>query len=560
MGVPEQPCKTNSFTTSSYGYSEQQHQQDFHLSPQDDVSLSTEQGLGFIPSYYYGTEQHEATFDADEVVELGFIRASNKATRVDYVSSPSYYHPSWSTMMSRSADESSRVRKQRFYDVLESCKQKVEAMEAMAAESSSSPAVSSSFQEAGDQQQLDVVGVVGMTTMASGGDVTRADGMRLVQLLVACAEAVACRDRAQAAALLRELQAGAPVHGTAFQRVASCFVQGLADRLALAHPPALGPASMAFCLPASSSSASSCGARGEALALAYELCPYLRFAHWVANACILDAFEGERNVHVVDLGMTMGLARGHQWRALLDGLAARPGSKPARVRVTGVGAPLDAMRAVGRDLESYAEGLGLRLEFRAVDRGLETLHVDDLLGPAEEEEEEEAVAISSVLELHHVVKESRGALNSVLQTVRRATPRAFVLVEQDAGHNGPFFLGRFMEALHYYAALFDALDAALPRYDARRARVEQFHFGAEIRNVVGCEGAARVERHERADQWRRRMSRAGFQSVPIRMAAKAREWLEENAGGGGYTVAEEKGCLVLGWKGKPVIAASCWKC
>ncbi|GJM92162.1 hypothetical protein PR202_ga08597 [Eleusine coracana subsp. coracana] len=546
MGAPEQLCKTNSFTTSSYAYCQQQ---DLQLSPQD-ASLSTEQGLGFIPSYYYGTEQHEeATFDADEVVELGFIRASNKATRVDYVSSP--YHPSWS-MMSRGGDELSRVRKQRFYDVLESWKQKVEAMEAMAAESSSP--VSSSFQEAGDQQQ-DVVGVVGMTTtMASGGDVTRADGMRLVQLLVACAEAVACRDRAQAAALLRELQAGAPVHGTAFQRVASCFVQGLADRLALAHPPALGPASMAFCLPASSSCA-----RGEALALAYELCPYLRFAHWVANACILDAFEGERNVHVVDLGMTMGLARGHQWRALLDGLAARP-SKPARVRVTGVGAPPDAMRAVGRDLEAYAEGLGLRLEFRAVDRGLETLHVDDLLMGVVDPAEEEAVAISSVLELHRVVKESRGALNSVLQTVRRASPRAFVLVEQDAGHNGPFFLGRFMEALHYYAALFDALDAALPRYDARRARVEQFHFGAEIRNVVGCEGAARVERHERADQWRRRMSRAGFQSVPIRMAAKAREWLEENAGGGGYTVAEEKGCLVLGWKGKPVIAASCWKC
>ncbi|EEE55838.1 hypothetical protein OsJ_04450 [Oryza sativa Japonica Group] len=205
--------------------------------------------------------------------------------------------------------------------------------------------------------------------------------------------------------------------------------------------------------------------------------------------------------------------------------------------------------------EAYAEGLGMYLEFRGINRGLESLHIDDLGVDADE-----AVAINSVLELHSVVKESRGALNSVLQTIRKLSPRAFVLVEQDAGHNAPFFLGRFMEALHYYAALFDALDAALPRYDARRARVEQFHFGAEIRNVVGCEGAARVERHERADQWRRRMSRAGFQSVPIKMAAKAREWLDENAGGDGYTVADEKVCLVLGWKGKPVIAASCWKC
>uniref|UniRef100_A0A0D3EXI7 Uncharacterized protein n=1 Tax=Oryza barthii TaxID=65489 RepID=A0A0D3EXI7_9ORYZ len=231
----------------------------------------------------------------------------------------------------------------------------------------------------------------------------------------------------------------------------------------------------------------------------------------------------------------MGLDRGHRWRGLLDGLAAR---------------------ASGRELEAYAEGLGMMyLEFRAVDRSLESLHIEDLGIDADE-----AVAINSVLELHPVVKENRGALNSVLQTIRMLSPRAFVLVEQDAGHNGPFFLGRFMEALQYYAALFDALDAELPRYGARRARVEQFHFGTEIRNVVGWEGAARVERHERADQWRRRMSRAGFQSVPTKMAAKAREWLVENAGGDGYTVAEEKGCLVLGWKGKPVIAASCWKC
>ncbi|XBI30592.1 hypothetical protein VPH35_054309 [Triticum aestivum] len=129
-----------------------------------------------------------------------------------------------------------------------------------------------------------------------------------------------------------------------------------------------------------------------------------------------------------------------------------------------------------------------------------------------------------------VQRETRGALVFVLQTIRELSPKAFVIVEQGAGHN--------------YAALFYALDMALLRYDVRHARVEQFHFGAEIHNVVGCEGVARVERNERADQWRRRMSRAGFLSMPFKMAAKAREWLEENAGGSGYTVAEEKGRLV----------------
>lgn len=63
-----------------------------------------------------------------------------------------------------------------------------------------------------------------------------ADGMRLLQLLIACAEAVACRDKSHASALLSELRANALVFGSSFQRVASCFVQGLADRLAMVQP------------------------------------------------------------------------------------------------------------------------------------------------------------------------------------------------------------------------------------------------------------------------------------------------------------------------------------
>ena len=159
-----------------------------------------------------------------------------------------------------------------------------------------------------------------------------------------------------------------------------------------------------------------------------------------------------------------------------------------------------------------------------------------------------------------MVKESRGDLNSVLQIIHELSQKVLVLVEQDSSHNGPFFLGRFMEALHYYSAIFDSLDAMLPKYDTRRAKMEQFYFAEEIKNIVSCEGATRVERHERVDQWRRRMSRAGFQVAPIKMMAQAKQWLVKNQVCDGYTVIEEKGCLVLGWKSKPIIAASCWKC
>ncbi|KDP30967.1 hypothetical protein JCGZ_11343 [Jatropha curcas] len=382
-------------------------------------------------------------------------------------------------------------------------------------------------------------------------DGNNADGVRLVQLLIACAEAVACRDKSHASALLSELRSSALVFGSSFQRVASCFVQGLADRLSLVQP--LG--TVGFVVPMMNIMDIASDKKEEALRLVYDICPHIQFGHFVANSSILEAFEGESFVHVVDLGMTLGLPHGHQWRHLIQSLANRAGKLPSRLRITGVGLCVGRFQTIGDELVEYAKDLGINLEFSVVESNLENLHRDDI-----KVYEGEVVVVNSILQLHCVVKESRGALNSVLQIIHSLSPKLLVLVEQDSSHNGPFFLGRFMEALHYYSAIFDSLDAMLPRYDTRRAKMEQFYFAEEIKNIVSCEGPARVERHERVDQWRRRMSRAGFQAAPIKMLAQAKQWLGKNKVCDGYTVVEEKGCLVLGWKSKPIVAASCWKC
>ncbi|KAJ0976964.1 hypothetical protein J5N97_012438 [Dioscorea zingiberensis] len=386
---------------------------------------------------------------------------------------------------------------------------------------------------------------VDVSIETENGNVVETDAMRLVQQLISCAEAVACRDRSQAALLLTDLRASAMVLGTSFQRVASCFVQGLADRLASVQP-------IGACAGAARAASAEWD---EALSLVYDACPYIQFGHFVANASILEAFEGESSVHVVDLGMTLGLAHGLQWRKLLHSLATRASPAPHRVRITAVGANAPKLRSIGAELESYARTLNIKLDFSVVSSNLESLKPEHL-----KVEKGEVLAVNSVLQLHCVVKESRGALNSVLQMIHELSPSVLVLVEQDSSHNGPFFLGRFMEALHYYSAIFDSLDAMMPKYDTKRAKMEQFYFGEEIKNIVSCEGPGRVERHERVDQWRRRMSRAGFQPAPTKLVGDAKEWLSKVASCEGYTIAEEKGSLVLGWKSKPIIAASCWKC
>ncbi|KAI8017577.1 DELLA protein SLN1 [Camellia lanceoleosa] len=121
------------------------------------------------------------------------------------------------------------------------------------------------------------------------------EGMRLVQLLISCAEAVACRDKSYASVLLSELRASALVFGSSFQCMASCFVQGLANRMALVQP-------LGFVAPSMSMLDIASAKKEEALHLVYEICPHIQFGHFVSNSTILEAFEGENNVHVVDLG------------------------------------------------------------------------------------------------------------------------------------------------------------------------------------------------------------------------------------------------------------------
>ncbi|XVE92247.1 hypothetical protein REPUB_Repub01dG0080300 [Reevesia pubescens] len=212
--------------------------------------------------------------------------------------------------------------------------------------------------------------------------------------------------------------------------------------------------------------------------------------------------------------MALGLPCGHQWRNLMQSL----------------------------------------VHLAVVESNLENLKPEDFNTSSDE-----ALVINNILQLHCVVKESRGALNSVLQKLHELSPKLFILVEQDSSHNGPFFLGRFMEALHYYSAIFDSLDTMLPKYDTRLPKMEQFYFAEEIKNIVSCEGPARIGRHERIDQWRRRMSRAGFEPAPIKMIMQAKQWLGKVKICEGYIIVEDKGCLVLGWKSKPIIATSCWK-
>ncbi|KAL4340387.1 hypothetical protein GQ457_08G015090 [Hibiscus cannabinus] len=390
-------------------------------------------------------------------------------------------------------------------------------------------------------------GIPGTVTESSTRPVVLVDsqetGVRLVHTLMACAEAVQQDNLKLADALVKHVGLLAASQTGAMRKVATYFAEALARRIYRIFPQdSLDPSytdilQMHF----------------------YETCPYLKFAHFTANQAILEAFATASRVHVIDFGLKQGM----QWPALMQALALRPGGPPA-FRLTGIGPPqldnTDALQQVGWKLAQLADTIGIEFEFRGfVANSLADLEAEMLeIRPPEVE----VVAVNSVFELHRLLARP-GGFEKVISSIKAMKPKILTVVEQEANHNGPVFLDRFTEALHYYSSLFDSLEGsgsgvAPPSQDLA---MSELYLGRQICNVVACEGMERVERHEPLSQWRSRMETAGFSAVHLGSNAykQASMLLALFAGGDGYRVDENNGCLMLGWHTRPLIATSAWR-
>lgn len=366
----------------------------------------------------------------------------------------------------------------------------------------------------------------------------------MVHLLLACAEAVAKEDYMLARRYLHHLNRVVTPLGDSMQRVASCFAEALGARLAatLTAKPTAAPSKPFNPFPPNSLEIL------KIYQIVYQACPYIKFAHFTANQAIFEAFEAEERVHVIDLD----ILQGYQWPAFMQALAARPGGAPF-LRITGVGPSPESVRETGRCLTELAHSLHIPFEFHPVGEQLE-----DLKPHMFNRRVGEALAVNAVSRLHRVPV---NCLGNLLGMIRDQAPNIVTIVEQEASHNGPYFLGRFLEALHYYSAIFDSLDATFPPDSAQRAKVEQYIFAPEIRNIVATEGTERALRHERLEKWRKTMEGKGFKGVPLSANAVTQSKILLGLYScDGYRLTEDKGCLLLGWQDRAILAASAWRC
>ncbi|KYF98396.1 GRAS family protein [Sorangium sp. So ce296] len=381
---------------------------------------------------------------------------------------------------------------------------------------------------------------------SSGTRQTHSRRRPFLSRLLSAGEAIDAGDLERARALVEGILRAEPDTGDASERISGVFGRALLARLdgdrsgdGNLYLRSAGPRDML-----------------AAFQLLVHATPLIRFGYLSANAAIVEAFQHEEEIHVIDIGV----GGGTQWPFLLHRLATRPGGPP-RVRLTGIDLPCrgpdpeQRLRWAGAFIGGWAERLKVPFEFHGVASSVERVDWSRIASRSTA-----PIAVNAAFALHHVPDASVHATanrDTILTRIRALSPRVLTLVEPDVEHNALPFLPRLSEAIGHYYAVFQALEALLPPHIAARETIEQVFFGQEVMNVVVGEGAARVERHERRGAWQRRLRMNGFE--PLRVSpheSMVRGGLRLNTG---FDVRADEPALLLMRNGVSIVAASAWR-
>ncbi|CAA3029954.1 scarecrow 21 [Olea europaea subsp. europaea] len=382
-------------------------------------------------------------------------------------------------------------------------------------------------------------------------------GLELIHSLLISAWSINENNINSAVDSLFDLYQNVSLTGDSVQRVAAYFADGLIARLLTRKSPFFD---MIMKTPTPEE---------EFLAFTelYKVSPFYQFAHFTANQAIIEAFEREepnnnRALHIIDFDISYGF----QWPSLMQSLSETATiSNRISLKITGFGRNLEELQETETRLVSFARTFcNLVFEFHGLVSGSKHVKL--------KKKKNETVAVNLVFHLNSL--NSFSEISETLKYVHSLNPSIVVLVEQEGSRSPHNFLSRFMESLHYFAALFDSLDDCLPRDSAERFRIEKNHLGKEIKYVMNSDKEnEKSPRFEKMQTWKERMENHGFsgliQSSKSVMQAKLLLRIRNHCSAtyfdgenGGFRVFERDNgnSISLGWQEKLLLTASSWCC
>ncbi|TVU23267.1 hypothetical protein EJB05_25622, partial [Eragrostis curvula] len=370
-------------------------------------------------------------------------------------------------------------------------------------------------------------------------------------MLIHCAQAVATGDLRSANEMLRQIKQHSSLRGDATQRLAHCFAEALEARLA-------GTGSLVYQSLVSKRTSVVDFLKAYKLFMAASC--FKKAQHTFSSKTILGAVAGRSKLHIVEYGVEHGF----QWPTLLHFLAGREGGPP-EVRFTGIDLPQPGFRPAyqlektGERLSNCARQFRVPFKFHAIAAKWETVTAQDLNIDPDEVLVVNCECFFDKLMDESVLVDSPSPRDMVLNNIRNMRPNVFIHCVVNGTFGAPFFLTRFREALFFFSAHFDMLDATIPRDNDDRLLIEGDLIGRSALNVIACEGADRVYRPETYKQWQVRNNRAGLRQLPLSpevvniVRGKVRNYYHKD-----FLLDEDHRWLLQGWKGRVLYAMSAW--
>ncbi|PIN11738.1 hypothetical protein CDL12_15651 [Handroanthus impetiginosus] len=376
-------------------------------------------------------------------------------------------------------------------------------------------------------------------------------------ILLETAKAIADRNSARVQQLMWMLNELSSPYGDIDQKLAAYFLQALFSRMTDS-----GERTYQTLISASEKTCSFESTRKMVLKF-QEVSPWTMFGHVASNGAIMEAFEGESRLHIIDISNTYCT----QWPTLLEAIATRTDETP-HLRITtvvvaaagGGAVPVQkVMKEIGNRMEKFARLMGVPFKFNVIHHSgdLSELNLAEL-----DIKDDEALAINCVGTLHSV--SMMGNRRDILISIfRRLQPRIVTIVEEEAdldgGVDGLEFLRGFQESLRWFRIYFEALDESFPRTSNERLMLERA-AGRAVVDLVACPPEASVERRETAVQWCRRLSGGGFSPVLFNeVCDDVRALLRRYKEGWSMVQCSDSAGIFLSWKDQPVVWASAWK-
>ncbi|XP_031284865.1 nodulation-signaling pathway 2 protein-like [Pistacia vera] len=297
----------------------------------------------------------------------------------------------------------------------------------------------------------------------------------------------------------------------------------------------------------------------------YQFFPYGRFAHFAANAAILEAMPDDAEIiHVVDFDIGEGV----QWPPLIEAIAQR--SKTLRLTsitrededLTCASLPW-SFAETRRQLCDYARCFGLNLK-------VEEMGIEELVSEIKKKrgDSKEWLVFNSMVGLPHMGRErSRKPVKEFLQTAQdllsnngNITNRGMITLGDGDACEGLAYcsgFGSFFEGyLEHYQALLESIKSSFPAHLAEARMAMECLFVAPY-----------ISSHVWFQKWEEQ--RQGYQlqggvgleecKVSKEMLIEAKEMVKgENSYGvriGGYSENE----MILEWRGTPLVRVSTWR-